>query len=315
MKNMYFHKKSFVKKNELDSIMVVLDNGEYFTLHKKEVVDYNLVFLDKLMWFDCCACPVAKSGYIKLRINNKPEYNLGLLHSYKECRMYKKGFIEQKILDDCRVVSFIFTDKCGDDYGVLGNYKASLEDDCIVIRVVENDDVSFQSNKFSIQLNPIRRPFIEKIKFKFDGEDSFEVFQEEIEDIQLTFDDELIGCGNGYIRSLKTGYIRLSLTSDIIDRKIELYDGRKNHKKKHLENKLVKKGKKMCTITDLYINYNQDYIRIRDVERIDVKSIPISRNGFIDCEIDGDLVGYAYISGFCERIDKNTIVIRLGKLL
>lgn len=317
MNNTYYCKKSFVKKNEVDNVVLILDNGEYLMLDRKTICDFNFVFFDKLVWFDERANPKAKSGFLKLKIEDNPRFCLPtVLESYKEYRQCSKNFILNKLVDDAEIIAIVFIDEDDCEYFVLGNFKVTVKGEYMFISVVDcNSNQSFNDSNFHIRLNPIIKRNISKINIEFDNGESFDIFGTEIEAMDLSFEEELTRYQRGYFRELKQGYIKIKLTEHMDYRNVDLYDGRKVYKKKHLANRLVKKNKCFSTITVLRIYYHYDDYNVREYEDIDVKALHISKNGFFDFGIDSDYIQDIHISGYTKREDKDTIVIVLGKVL
>jgi len=292
-------------------------NGDYIELQKEEIIDVSLQFYDTLVAGEKGFCPVAKSGYIKCKLKEKrTKYDRALLYNEKEFRKDKKQCLENRFLNEGGLFYVrLFNEYCW-HMGIYGDIVASKDGEYLLFSFKENETYgTFDDGYHKVKAPNITRKAVEKITLDFENCDGFEIFQEEIIDVQLTFERELTWTSSCYGREIRGGYIRLKLDKELTWRWVNVYNcDERPLKIKKLERRLCGKGFDDMDICHLYITYRYAGYAMKRVECLDTKQIfpqnITPQNGDIDDEFDDEI---PYVSGYAKKEKNGTILIVFGK--
>lgn len=303
----YFCNKKSFAAGEVEEAQIFFTNGDFFALAKKEIVEVTVKFYDELCVAERGFCPVAKSGFIKCKINNKSrhrgeqllyknnEYGKDI-KSYLENRCVKEGGIRYVRLFDENHWHVPF-------YCVAG---ARKEDDFLILEFQEGASIaSADSECHTARVREITKETIEKIDLDFENCDGIEIFQEEILDMQLNFEKELDWGSSAFNRKLHNGFIRFKFDKKITWRRssVDWVSGKDTLAK--IEKRLYGKGRSEIDICHLYVTYNYAGYCMNLEECIQIDDIrPIQ---------DKDEDEWNYISGYAEKQKDGSILIVFGE--
>lgn len=111
----YFIEMPNLKAEDIHAIDLVLENVESVKVYHNEIVEVNLEFEDELTIGGSCITRRVKSGYIKLRIDEKTKRFTGdlLIHDHNGNIIKKphKQKIEKRLLELCNICYIIVTVK------------------------------------------------------------------------------------------------------------------------------------------------------------------------------------------------------------
>ena len=161
---------------------------------------------------------------------------------------------------------------------------------------------------FSISLHSLNKSTINKINVDFENCESFDIFKNEILELEINLDEQLYEHSGDYTRQITNGMIKVKFDPTITWRHISFLDDEKPVKVKDLKNRLLFNKKiESHDICRLYIHYNYAGFCMQKVESIEV-------DGEWRGEEDDDC--YAeYVSGYCELLEKGVIAIHFKKYL
>ena len=300
----YYYKKNFYTPKQVEFAYLFFDNGDYITLNKSEIVDFKFEFYDKMVWFDTSITPVAKSGFIKLKISKykSSRYDSQYVNNIKEYNENRKKYIENLCCDDSGIVNIRFFDNNNWHKSVCGKFVGRIENKYLILSVEEIwNNIPSTSENFSISLNSIEKSIINKINLDFENCEHFDIFKHEIVDLKLNLNEKLDEDSSDYKRQLINGYIKVKLDPEITYRNISLASNVKYPKVKHIKERLIDGDEKTThNICHLYINY--EYAGFGTARE---ESITVNGDWIDDKTIDED---YAYlVSGYCIK-EKNDVI-------
>lgn len=310
----YTHEKKKYDLNKVEMAQILLLNGDFICLSKKEILNLEVVLYDKLVLFNNCYFPVAKSGFIKMKINNKnPKYDSSSVYNEKEYSKDRKSYVEKVCVEEGVFAIRLFDDLNWHDT-IMGNVIVKNEDDFLIFSFLEYPALgSSESDNHFINLKNVNKKDFRLIHLDFENCDGIDVYQDEVKEINLKFEKELSWNANGYCRVIKNGYILLKFDKEYdFGRKTNLYIPKgKFATFKHLEKRICGKGEDDVDICNLYIsNYHCGYgFEIEEVITLnDLSEYP--ENYGEDDEIEEDI---PYISGYAKKQKDGSILITFGK--
>lgn len=303
-------KKEFSAK-EIEKAQIFFRNGDFFELAKGEILDICLQFYDTLIAGERGFCPVVKSGFIKCKLKkNKPRYDSSLVYNRKEYAKDRKSYLEERCVHEGGIYYIRLFDEYHWYYAIYGDIVADKEGDTLVLSFQENKtNGSFDKSYHSVMIPNVTKQVVRKINLDFENCDGIEVFQEEIEDMQIHFEKQLEWNSNCYGRELKNGFIRLRFDKEISWRKAEVYCGAKKNTLKNFTRRLCGKGVDDIDITHLYVTYHYAGYCLDREECIGVPDIrPLEEQEYEDEN------GICYhVSGYAKKESDGSILIVFGK--
>ena len=307
MKCEYFCKKKSFDPRKIEEAQVFFSNGDFVTLSKGEIVDLSIKFYDELRVGEEGFCPVAKSGFVKCKISRKNRRNGdSLLYDNSEYGKNFKEYFENRCVNENGIRYMRIFDE---NFWHLPFYcfaTGRMQDGFLILDIQESYGCGSADSDFhTVRARGITKENVEKILLGFENCDGFEVFPEEIKDMQLDFEKDLEWGSAAFQRKLSSGYIRLKLNKDITWRVSHMqFDGGRNIIPK-LEKRLCGKGKDTIDICHLYVTYDYAGYGMALKECVGIDDIrPIE-------EQENDEWGY--VSGYAERQNDGSVLIVFGK--
>lgn len=305
-------KKEF-KKKEISKAQVFFRNGDYFELSGNEIVDISLQFYDTLIANEKGFSPVVKSGYIKCKFNKlAPRHDSSMLYNLKEYKKDRKTYLEERCVNEGGVYYIrLFNENNWHD-GIFGDIVVYKDGDVVVLSFQANRTYGTADKNYHIVMAPnVTKQVVEKIDLDFENCDSFEIFQEEILDMQINCKKQLKWSSSSYGREISNGFIRLKLNKELTWRHVNVYEcNEKIPNIRKLERRICGKGEDEIDICHLYVTYRhagycRDYeecIGINDIRP--PEAIP---------DIDEEDIYPCFISGYAKKENDGSILIVFGK--
>ena len=288
-------------------------NGDYFELSKGEIVEIDINFYDTLIAGERGFCPVAKSGFIKCKIKEKaPKHTCAFVYDQKEYAKNRKEYLEQRCVNEGGIYYLRLFDRNHWHYGIYVEAVASLEGGYMILRLQENQTYgSADKEYYTVNVCNLTRSNIEKICLDFENCDSFDIYQEEIQEINVNFKKQLEWNSSCFGREIENGVIRLKLNEELTWRYVNVYNCNKNRPNiKKLKRRLCGRGIDDCDICNLYVHYNhagycrehEECIGINDIRPDADFEKGMEENSF-----------NPYISGYAKREEDGSVLIVFGK--
>lgn len=300
----YYYKKNFYSPKDVECAQIIFENKDCISLNKAEIIDFDFKFYDNMIIYNETIIPVVKSGFLKLKLSRykSSRNDCPYMNNIKEYNKDRRKYIENLLCNNYGKITVRFFDTNSFHKSLNGNFKAIIEDEYLVLKAVDSYPLALSDNDcFSIELHNIAKSIIRKINLVFENCESFEIYKEEILDMQLNLNDQLYEYSDNYIRQLTNGYIVVKFDPSIFYRKIYLLSELKTYKTKHLKQRLChNKDKITHNICLLDIHYDYAGYGLNHSETIDTNGI----------WANDDL----FIGGYCEKLDDNVICIHFKKL-
>jgi len=317
--NKYTYPKKKFDKKDVEFMYVFFDNGDFISLNRNEVVDLEISLYDRLIQNERGVCPVAESGFIKLIINriNKAIYNNVFVYNAKEYKKDRIAYIQNRCVNEGGITCVRLFDENNWHDTIYGNIVGEMDGKFLVLKFLSQPNFgSSKSENNVVMLNPIGKSIIENIFLDFENCEGFTIYDDEIIDIQLEFENELVWGSDDLLRNVKSGFIKCILDPEIDYRRIHLFDDGKITLKK-LEQRLCgKKGQATHDICHLYIDYKFYGFGSKRRECIEVEDIrpdeEIERLRKLEEEGKYDYCA-DFFGGYCKRKEDGTLIITFGK--
>lgn len=313
MNHEYVCRKVKFTAKEFCEAQVFFRNGDYFEVSKGEIVEIDIQFYDTLVAGERGFCPVAKCGFIKCKVKEKtPKYCRAFVYNQKEYAKNRKEYLEQRCVNEGEIFYLRLLNKNHWSYGIYGDVVAYLEEGYLILRFQENKTYgSYEKEYHTVKACNLTKSVVEKIGLDFENCDGFDVYPEEIQEMNINFEKELKWNARCFGRGIKNGFIRLKLNKELEWRHVNVYNcNEKIPNIKKLERRLCGKGLDDCDICHLYVEYNHAGYCRRYEECIDVNDIrPIEELP----DIDEKNIYPCFISGYAKREKDGSILIVFGK--
>lgn len=317
--NKYTYPKKKFDKKDVNFMYVLFDNGDYISINGSEVIDLKISLYDRLVWNEQGVCPVAESGFIKLKINriNKAIYREVFLYDVKEYKKDRIAYIQNRCVNEGGIACVrLFNENNWHDT-IRGNIVGELDGEFLVLKFLSQTNFgSSGSANNEILLNPISKSMIRNIDLDFENCESYTIYRNEILDIQLEFESELVWGAGDLFRSVKSGFIKCKLDQEIdCNRQVHFLSNGKVTIKK-LEQRLCgRKGEAEHDLCHLYIGYEYAGFGVRSIECIEVEDIRPDEEleRLEQLEEEGKICFMDYIGGYCKRQQDGTYIITFGK--
>ncbi len=334
--NYTFPKRKLNNESVISKMNIIFKNGDFLVLSGREIMDISIRFYDNLIFFNDGWSPVAESGFIKLKINSKGEkYESPFLYNRNEYYKGRISYIKNRLVNEGGI-SFIrlFNENNYSD-SIFGDIYATIEDDFVFLHFKSNDLYGpFESDRHTVSIGNVARKDIRKIGISLENCDSFDIYEDDIVDIQLNFDEELDWNSGNFIRRVSGGYIKLLLDKSITYRDVNVYSRKRRSQVSLIEDRLCEKSKESIDICHLYIHYYHLGYGMNLEECIEIPTIDYESTSrdfdynpyicqwhdnddyYYDDDDDDDDDYYdepSYISGYAERQKDGSILIVFGK--
>lgn len=304
-------------KDEVKKMYVFFDNGDYFTIGNKEIISISINNYDKLVYHCKGYSPLVESGRIELKICDRIEsYESDeSLYNLKEYKRDRKSYIESRCVLESRITSIWLFDEQYWHRVLLGNIVAKMEDDLLIFNFMPQAMLqSCSGDEHHIDLLNVTVYNVRNIDIDFENCESFCVYQDEIQEININFVRELEWDSSDLCRKISSGYLKLKLNPDFEPRSNHLFD--KKLKTKDFEKRLCgNKGKSIHDICHLYITYNHfGYGQYREecLEIDDIKSDE-EINQLTKKEDETCEACYFFEGGYCKKLKDGSIIVAFGK--
>ena len=309
----YTFKKKEYDSKKVKKAQILLSNGDFFELSGKEIVDLDVTLYDRLVHFNNCYYPVAKSGFIKLKIvNKKIKYDDSYTYNEKEYSKNRKSYVEKVCVEEGVYAIRLFDELHWHDT-ILGNIVAKKEGEFLIFTFLEYPSLgTSNSDSHFINLKNVNKKDCIMIDLDFENCDGIAIYQDEIIEMNLNFEKELEWNADGYCRVIKDGYICLKFDKDYNDsRKVNIYVKNNKPTIKDLEKRICGKGEDDIDICHLYISYYHCGYGFGKVEVISLNDLSEYPENYGE-EIESEEY-IPYISGYAQKQKDGSILITFGK--
>lgn len=295
--------KQSTPKN-IEQMYLLFDNGEYVGIHHSEIRQVSLCFYDRLEYRGRSFAPVAHSGCIRLRIQQKYAKHEHAVAD--ECAFHRdpRAYIARLCTQGSLKEVWCF-DQNHWHLRILCRASATMEEDCLVLHVLPQPWMGpHDSDRHRIELPPLRKHDIERIDIDFENCDGFTVFADEIRELNLCTEPLLKWNATAFCRTVRSGYMILSLNAQYDDaRHADIY-GEKGVDPSY---RLCGDGETdVCDICHLYITYAHPGYGCLDEECIDLPDIATAEMYDEETEL------FPFVSGYSRRLADGRILLTFG---
>ena len=296
--NLFYWKKETLSKNKIEKVDVFFANGEFFEIKKEELVDISITYSDCVVRFQKNVCPVVAFGKVKIKLQDKNKTNQysAFANDYKQYLNNRKNYIESKVVSGEIVKHISVFDRQYCHKTLIGDIVAKLEEDFLIFEFVNTKQLPFSKKQSTITLNDVKKSKVESILLDFENCETCKIYNEEIIDINLEFDNKLVYAGGDYSRCIVGGYIKIK-PQNLNYRSVEFFSG--SDKAKITRRLCGEKGVFHHDICRLYVEYTHAGYGYIMEEVIETKEI-------VDPQYTKH---YVYISGYAEKQKDGTILI------
>lgn len=299
MGNRYFYpNKDLFKKEDIKGISLVFSNGEDLLIRQVKVKELDLQLYDELYSYDAEFIPVVRSGKIIAKILKDNYYSIE--DKELENNVDKELNISDKLGKSYDIIHIRLYRTSFDEITLSGVFKCNINKNSIIIEAIPSPlNKSFNEKEMSVELRDINKDNIALLHLFFPNLEELQICNEDIVEMNLTFDDELVRESDNFLRAVKHGYIKYQIPNkrSLFFREFAFSDGTRRLTSKKIKNKLCSINKNSHQIKHLYIQYkNYETLNI-ETERLKVKNV-------------GNIYGI-HIGGICE-INEDIITIYFG---
>jgi len=313
----YIFPKMKYNKNETKHMYVFFDNGDYLDIKGVEIVDLSVKVYDKLIRRGRGFCPVVESGYFKFKICNKPAFtNLShLLYNEHVFRKNRKEYIENRFIKEGGISEIWLFDENNWYKELICQAKAKMDGELLVLEFLPQPQLgSYSGDNNIVNIDPLNKKDISSIDLDFENCESFTVYEDEIKEMNLVFDQQLEWDAGEINRKVIGGYIKVKL-EDKKYRCCSFLDEYKNIKLSQLEKRLCgKKGEGVIDICHLYVDYDHVGYGTRLNECIVINDFKTDKE-FDYLEKLEDETGEDccwFESGYSKKLKDGSIIIAFG---
>lgn len=307
--NEYTCPKMPILLSEWEEAQIFFENGDYFSLYRSEMKRLEVSFYDRLAVGERGAfSPVAQKGFLSFKLDARrtnrkcffcESLNGGSANTYLRERCIREGGI--------RYIRLFNEDRWSLGFYCLSKAEVQ-EGDLITVAFLESPvGGSADSDRHLVRLGELTRERIEKIDLVLENCENFEIFSEEIEEMQIRCRSELEWNSSGFARRVLGGFIRLRLDGEIYWREVHFLDSLRGTVKQ-LEKRLCgKSGRSAIDICALDVGYSYAGYGLSRAEYISVDDIrPIE-------EQEEDY--WNFVSGYAVKEADGSILIVFGERL
>lgn len=315
MNKKYIFPKMQYLKNDTKSLYIFFDNGDYLQIKCAEIINISINVYDKLIRSHHGFNPVVESGYLKLKICNKPAFTHTSHFLYNESDFLKnrKNYIENRCINEGGITEIWLFNENNWHKVLHCKAQAKKEDDFLIINFLQQPEMgSYKDSNNYINFGNFEKKDINNIDLDFENCESFVVYQDEIKEMNLIFDNKLIWVDDLYRKAIG-GYIKIKLDKDYF-RENSLFDKDKKLKIKDFEQRLCgKKGEDIHDICHLYIDYNHAGYGSSSTECIEIDDVKSDEEiKKLEKLEENDEGYYQYEGGFCKKLPDSSIIIAFG---
>ncbi len=319
MFNKYLFPKMKYTKNEVSFMYIFFENGDFLEIKGSEIFNFSINIYDKLIRSRKGYNPVIESGYFKLKICNKSAFTKSSHFLYNEAdfRKNRKSYIENRCVNESWITEIWLFNSYSWHKVLHCESKGKMDGDFLLLEFLPQPQMgTFKNENHYVNIKNIEKEDIFKIDLDFENCESFAVYNDEIEDVNIDFEDKLEwGAGDLYRKAIG-GYIKIKLNKDFALRENHLFKNKKSLKIVDFERRLCgKKGEDIHDICHLYIDfYHAGYgeVQVECVEVDDIKTDEEIKNIEKKEEQTGQSY-YYYEGGYCKKHKDGSIIIAFGK--
>lgn len=319
MSNIYFYPKMKYTKNEVSFMYIFFENGDFLEIKGSEIFNFSINVYDKLIRSHKGYNPVVESGFFKLKICNKHAFTQSahFLYNDAEFKKNRKSYIENRCINESRITE-IWLFNSNNWHKVLHcELKAKMDGDFLMFDFLSQPQMgSYQNENHYIEIGNVKKEDVHNIDLDFENCESFVVYNNEIEVVNIDFDNQLCWGGGDLYRKAVGGYIKIKLKKDFTSRKNSLYDNEKGLKIVDFERRLCgKKGEDVHDICHLYIEYyHAGYGGIQFSECVEIDDIKTDEEvERLEEEEEKGESFYYFEGGYCKKSKDGSIIIAFGK--
>lgn len=318
----YFVEKKKYNAKNVEHLDIVFQNGNYLRIKKGELADLRLDLYDRLVRYEDSASFVGHSGYVRLKISSKkrtPPDGTAFLYNFDSYKKDRKSYIETRCVEENDVAHLVFYDGNNWNDMIFGDILCHMDGEFLILQFEPNQKYgSADSDIAYIDLPDISKKDILRMTLDFENCETVTVYENEIRDIDLIFEEQLEWSGGDFCRRVKSGILELKLRKEYRDRSANLYDsGRSGTTVGTIIKRLCGKGQDIHDICHLYITYGyvgyghllEEKIEIADMRLYEEKHR--AYDGESDEYIYDD--GYEIYIGGCANAERDGVVtVRFG---
>lgn len=323
----YKIKKEVFRKEDIHFMRIFFENGDYLPVSGRELQDFSVKLYDRLVLennsYTRHCCPVVESGFIKFKPTKKVKgfYTDAYLNNYREYSKDRSLYIKNRLISENDVKYVQIFDKNDWRHTLLGNITAQVDDNCVTLLFKQkNNNQSCNGEYHTISLPEVKKTMIKSLYLDFENCEGFDVYNDEIVDLQLKFKEMLCVDSSDYNREIESGYIKLKFDEKYNEyRDNSFFDDLSKGKKgnKEIEMRLCgRKGIDLHDICHLYIDYEYAGFGEMRKECIEIEDIR-SDEEFAEIEkYEGEeIVNYLpyYLGGYCEKTGDGYLLITFGE--
>jgi hypothetical protein len=302
---------------KIHNLYIFFYDGNYISISEQEIVSANINYYDKPIWEEDCYCPVAESGFIKLKIGDtKPRFRYGFLHDESKFIKDRKSYIENRCVNEGQIKRITLFNEHYHNLTIYGHMVANLEDGYLVIKFLPNAMYGSANNKdISIDINNVNKPYILKVLLDFENCEDCAVYDDEIVDVKLTFSKELEWDSGSLCRRVNGGYLRIKLDKTINSRDCSFHSNKKPTVKQIQRRLCGKKGEDIHDICHLLITYDYAGYGITRKESLCIYSVPFCDlwDGVEGLDDENSEGMYWFISGYSKKLSDGSVLIAFGE--
>ena len=322
----YLVKKRELKKEDIEYIEIVFDNGDCLPISKTEILDISTRLYDKLIlgkdyWNSFCA--VVESGFLKLRLQKQAKGAYAYPHVYNQ-REYNRdriNYIKNRLCNEGGITCIKLFDGNNWHFTLYCQVETTSDSDCLTLEFVPKyKKGEYKSDTHSILLPEIGKTIVRNVQLDFENCEELKIEQEEILEMQLNLNKELCWCSRNYVRQIESGFIKIKINEENNEHREDGFMGEWPKGKKGT-NKIIKRlcGKKGFDLHDLchlYIEYDYTDAGFYKRECVEMNDLR-SKEEFEAIEKLEEREGHEfvpyYLGGYAEKIDKDIVLITFGK--
>ncbi len=256
----YFVEKKKYSTQNVAHMAIVFQNGNYLRIKKSELAGIKVNLYDRLIRYEDSASFVGHSGYVKLKILSQkrtPPDGSAFLYDFEAYKNDRKAYIETRCTNENDIDHIIFYDENNWNDAIFGDIRCHMEGEFLILQFEPNQKYgSACSDTAYIDLPDVSKKNILKMVLDFENCDTVTVYNDEIQEIDLTFEEQLEWGGGDFCRNVKSGVLKLQLLKEFSDRVANLYDPKgKGATVRKIIKRLCGKGQDIHDLCHLYITY------------------------------------------------------------
>ena len=319
-KNTYYLPKADFGDGQVKKLRLFFDNGDYLTFCEKEISYIDINFYDRMIWYNGEICRVANSGTIRLSVKEeKHDYKGidGFLKNEKEYLNDTAAYIKNRCVNEGGISYIMLFNEDNWSETIFGDIVANEENDCLVLNFNENDKYGTSDGKNNyIELNDLSKDIINNICLDFENCEGINIYQDEIIDIKIEFEEKFLYDQWFMHRSIKSGFIKFRLNKDYNNRTINLIDDRVPDVKQLEKRICPKRGISKHDICNLYVEYDYAGYGRRRIEQLNIEGNEIRcktencPDGEYSEEEGSDI--FCFIGGYSKKLSDGSLIVTFG---